>query len=149
MQAPEAAKRSAGTPLWLKVAIGCGAIAALGAVILFVAFGAGMYWLISPGAQVPTAVVIGPESTGVMRCDDLAADPGARALVVNLFESLQKAGDRQAEMPAFLRSMQEWNRAQTGHQLMQYMPSEVTMSLEPDLEAGYQAVTAVNFRAYV
>ena len=133
-----------------KVAIGCAGTAVLFGVGVLALLCGGMYWVVSPGRQVPTAVVIGPESAGVMRADDIATDPGTRALLLRFLQAAENAGrQKRADLPPLLRRMQEWNQANASRSLAQWIPREITISYEPDPRHGLHAVTALNFPMYV
>jgi hypothetical protein len=147
--APRARARTK-APTWLKIMIGCGALLALAGIGVVLLIGAGMYWMVSPGQQIPTTLVVGPNSVGVLECGDLAQDAGARALLGRVFEELQKVSDRQSGgVPPFLGPLRELQRGQATQALSQWMPSGLTVSFEPDGQGSTHSILAVNFRAYI
>jgi hypothetical protein len=133
------------------VLLGCGAVLGLLIVVAIGLVAFGVHWFTTPGRQIPTAVVVGPESAGEVRLARLGADPGMRALIQSYLEEVEAAAERHGDgEPAFLRSLRDLHRAQTGMTLAQWLPSESTLSFElrPE-DDGMGVAAAFNFPAYV
>jgi len=130
------------------VVIGCAVLGGLLIVGGAVAFILGMYWLTSPGRQYATSALASPQSHGVIRVNDLAADPGARALLTAFVKRVQEAGQGpgQPQLPAWIRNLQA-HQARQG--VSQWLPREATVSLEPDDEGVPRIVLAANLRGFV
>jgi hypothetical protein len=135
-------------PIWGRVLVGCAIVGGLGilagaAVVVF-----GMYWLTTPGRHYATTAVASPQSQGVIRVGDLAADPGARALLTTFFKRMQEAQQRegQPQLPAWMRNLQA-QQARQG--ISQWLPREATVTMEPDAEAVPRIVLAANMRGFV
>jgi hypothetical protein len=139
---------SAPRPIWGRVLVGCAILGGLVILAGMAAFIFGLYWLTSAGRHYPTAAVASPRTHGVIRVGDLAADPGARALLAGLFRRVQEAGQRdgQPQLPAWIRNMQA-QQARQG--ISQWLPREATISLEPDAEDVPRIVLAANLRGFV
>lgn len=135
-------------PAWGRVLVGCAIVGGLFILAGAAAFIYGMYWLTSAGRHYPTAAVAGPQTQGVVRVGDLAADPGARSLLAAVFKRVQDVGQRdgQPQLPAWIRNLQA-QQARQG--LSQWLPREATMSLEPDDEGVSRIVLAANMRGFV
>lgn len=138
----------ASRPIWARVLVGC---ALVGGLFILAGIGScifGMYWLTSAGRQVATGAVAGPKSQGVIRVGDLAADPGARALLSAFFLRMQQAGasHQPIQLPAWIRNMQAQQARQS---VSQWLPREATVSLEPDHLGGTHVVVAANLRGFV
>lgn len=138
----------AARPLWGRVLVGC---ALVGGLLILAGIGScifGMYWLTTPGRQVATGAVASDESQGVIRVGDLAADPGARALMTAWFQRMQEAGSahQPVQLPAWIRNLQA-QQARQG--ISQWLPREATISLEPDAERVTRVALAVNLRGFV
>jgi hypothetical protein len=127
-------------------AFGCGALA----LILFVAGGAGVWWLVAPGEQSRTAAIVSPAANGTFHVADLGSDPGTIALLDRFVLEAQRQQQEQQNMPAWLAGMQRAGAAQSspsaGFRLL--LPREATITLEPSAEAedGYAIVAALNPR---
>lgn len=133
-----------------KIVIGCAV--ALGLVVLvgLAVIVAGGYWLMRPGLQVPTAVVVGPQSTGRVRLENAGADPGVRELMGEFFQAARDAGNEANGhvLPEWVERMQSMQAAQSGQQMEMWLPREATLSLEPQGdEVGW--VAAANFKQLV
>jgi hypothetical protein len=139
----------AGIPTWLKIAMGCGGLILLAGLVFVIAACAGVYWMLFPGPQIPTVLVVGPASVGVVDSGDLAADAGAQALLGRFFTEMQKAGDEATGLPPFLRSMRQLQQAQASQAIGQWLPSAATVSFEPGEDGASHAIAAVNFKMYV
>ncbi len=129
------APRKAGMPLGIKIllgaTIGCGGLL----VAAFVAGAAGLFWFLSPGEQVPTRAILGPDTVGVLRVNDIAADEGAFALLARAFLELDRAGRRarSREMPESMRwieALGQANREQNVGGIKLYVPRDATATLE-------------------
>jgi hypothetical protein len=129
----------------LKILIGCGFALALAALAVFGLVAWGLYWAVSPGRQLPTAIVVGPQTTGVVRFGDLAADPGATAFLATLMEETEK-GDGGPDLPPWAKAWLSRSRADA---IKQWLPREGTLSFERDPEGAVHPVAALNFRVYV
>jgi hypothetical protein len=148
---PVAAKPS-GMPTWLKLTLGCGLVIGLIAFVVFGMMAYGFYWVVSPGEQTPTRTVISPRSAAVVQAGDLSQKAGVRDFLQHLLAESQRIEKENGapELPPFLEGMRQWQQAQAGQSLAQWMPRELTVSFEPAGDGGtVQAVTAVNFRQFV
>jgi hypothetical protein len=105
-----------------------------------------MYWLLGSGRQAPTAAIVGPRSVGIVQVGDLAADPGARALLGELMARAQNPPPGAPQLPRFLRDMQA---AQARQGVSQWLPREATLSFEPQADEEFGFSAAVNPRGLV
>src|SRR5262245_26542205 len=114
MQPPERASGS-GSLVW-KLVIGCGA--AFGLVLLAAAgcFLYGVYWCFSPGRQMPTALVAGPRSVGVVRLERGDSDRGMQELAQTLLQAIQRAQveAEEGKVPPFVQGLRRWQLSQQG-----------------------------------
>ena len=145
------ARAASGGKFWGIVA---GCAIAFG-VVLLAAVGCGLYglyWFFSPGRQMPTSLVVGPASVGVVRMERGDTDPGMQALAEEAMDALQRAQVAAGEgtVPPFLQRMREWQLAQSRNNLGMWVPREATLSLEPGGEEGEaRPVAAINFHGLV
>ncbi len=148
--AKPAEKRGLTTPM--KVLIGCGVGCGVVAVAAVVAGVLGFFWLISPGKQTPTDAIVGDDSLGAIRVEDLAEDPGARQLVTRVLTRMQEIDRRhQAEdLPPSLRWLQELQQSPSAQDIEMFIPREVTLTFER-AAAGEEPhiVVAFNLRGLV
>jgi len=139
-----------GRLVW-KIVIGCGA--AFGLVLLVaIALGLyGVYWCLSPGRQMPTALAVGPRSVGVIRLERGDSDRGIQELALSVFHALQRAQLEadEGEVPPFLQSMRRLQLAQQPGGLGLWIPSEATLSIEAAPQGQTRVVGAVNMRSLV
>ena len=128
-----------------------GVLGAIGLVAAFVAGGFGLWWAMTPGEQVSTEGVMGPECEAAIWVGDLASDDQAILAVGHALEELQRANRarRSQRLPESVRWLEGLEGAgrHDREALGMFLPSEATIALEP--RAGAAAyVAAVNFRAY-
>jgi hypothetical protein len=145
------ARAASGGKVWGVVA---GCAIAFGVLLLIgVAFGVyGLYWFFSPGRQMPTSLVVGPASVGVVRLERGDTDPGIQALAEEAMAAMQRAQVAAGEgtVPPWVQRLREWQLAQSRNNLGMWVPREVTLSLEPGAEEGEaRAVAAINFHGLV
>jgi hypothetical protein len=133
-------------PRWGRVFVGCAIVGGVLVLAGLVAFTVGMYWLLGSGRQAPTAAVVGPRSVGVVQVADLAADPGARALLGELMARAQNPPPGAPQLPKWLRDMQA---AQARQGVSQWLPREATLSFEPREDEAFGLSAAVNLRGMV
>jgi hypothetical protein len=133
-------------PRWGRLFVGCAIAGGLLVLAGLLVFTFGMYWLLGSGRQAPTAAVAGPRSVGVVRVADLAADPGARALLGELMARAQNPPPGAPQLPKFLRDMQA---AQARQGVGQWLPREATLSFEPQQDEAFGFSAAVNLRGMV
>jgi hypothetical protein len=133
-----------------KIVIGCAVALGLVMLVGLALIVAGGYWLVRPGLQVPTAVVVSPQSTGRLRLENAGADPGVRELMGEFFQAARDASNEANGhvLPEWVERMQSMQAAQSGQQMEMWLPSEATLSLEPQgEEVGW--VAAANFKQFV
>jgi hypothetical protein len=143
------------TPRWTKVllgiVIGCGALAVIGLVALVLAGGFGFWWAMTPGEQVSTQRVMGPECEAALAVGDIASDEQATLAVARLFEELQRASRarRRRRMPESMRWLEGFGQGGRidRRSLEMLLPSEATVALDLGGESP-SFTAAVNFRAY-
>jgi hypothetical protein len=136
----------AAPPRWGRLFVGCAIVGGLLVLAGLVAFAFGMYWLLGSGRQAPTAAVVGPRSLGVIQVADLAADPGARALLGEVMARAQNPPPGAPQLPKWLRDMQA---AQARQGVSQWLPREATVSFEPREDEAFGFSAAVNMRGMV
>jgi hypothetical protein len=146
---PRAGRRP---PPWTRILIGCAL--AFGAVLLvgFALAIYGVYWAVSPGRQVPTMAVVGPDSVGVVRLDRASTDAGMQDLLQEVMTAIQRAqlAAEQGKVPPFIEGLKRWQLAQPSGGYGMWLPAEATLSLEPRGEDDEPRwVVAVNFRHFV
>lgn len=139
---------------WWKVltgcAIGCGAVGL--AVVAFLIWGA--WWVVSPGSQAPTEVVVAPEAVAVVH---LAGDERAHGLTRLLGAVMAEHNRRQRraavrELPDSLRWLERFGTAQDAQSadaIGMWIPSEATLAVLPAPEGRRHIVVAANFRGFV
>lgn len=139
---------------WWKVlagcAIGCGVVGV--AVVAFLIWGA--WWVVSPGAQVSTDLVITPEAVAVVH---LAGDERAHGLTRLLGAVMGEHNRRQRqaaarELPDSLRWLERLGTAQdaqTADAIGMWIPSEATLAVLPAPDGRRHLALAANFRGFV
>lgn len=132
-------------PRWGRLLVGCAVGGGLLVLAGFAAFAFGLYWLLGPGRQAPTAAVVGEQSAGVIHVGDLAADPGARALLGD-FMARAQAAPGGSPLPQWMRNLQA---AQARQGISQWLPREATFSFEPREDEALGMSAAVNLRGMV
>ena len=137
---------------WTRILIGCALAFGVALLIGFALAVYGVYWAVSPGRQVPTMGVVGPDSVGAVRLDRASTDPGMQDLVQEVMMAIHRAQleAQRDTLPPFLEGLRRWQLAQPSGGFGMWLPAEATLSLEPrgdDDEPGY--VIAVNFRHFV
>lgn len=133
-------------PRWGRLFVGCAIVGGLLVLAGLVAFAFGMYWLLGSGRQAPTAAIVGPESVGVVQVADLAADPGARALLGEVMAHAQNPTAGAPQLPKWMRDLQA---AQARQGVSQWLPREATLSFEPRPDESFGFSAAVNMRGMV
>ena len=102
------------TPRWVPILVGCGIVCAVFLLAGLGLFLYGLYWFSSPGAQVPAATVVGPDSVGLIALDDAGRDPGIRALFTKAVVEMQKvqSAAQKGKVPPAVEWIQRWQMAQ-------------------------------------
>lgn len=140
-----------GDTLW-KVVLGCGLAFGL---LLLVGTGLGIYgvyWALHPGRQMPTALVVGPRSVGVVRLERGDSDMGMQELAESVLDAIQRAqlAAEDDKLPPFIQSMRRFQLAQGHGNLGMWIPREATLSIEAGSEEDEsRTVAAVNMRGLV
>ncbi len=146
----EMSTRSAGSPPWTKMLLGCG----IGCGLLFVVFVTlsvgGFLWVSAPGVQVETASILGPRTVAAFRLDN-SGDVGRvstllKALIVEL-QRVESARQRELlpESLQWLSDLRAARAEESVEDLDDYIPSEVTVTIETSsLQSGFFPVVAVN-----
>lgn len=141
-----------GASPWLKLLLGCAVGCAVVGLLVFLAVGGGMWWLVSPGEQVATEGVAGGESQAVVHVRGLNDDPGTRALLDRAVVAMQRAVDRRRaeEMPDALRWLEQIGRAQRGGAtgLGMWIPRSVTVTVEPGEDGESVVLVALNLATF-
>ena len=133
-------------PRWGRLFVGCAVVGGLLVLAGLVALAFGMYWLLGSGRQAPTGAIVGPRSVGVVQVADLAADPGARALLGEIMARAQNPPPGGPQLPKWMRDMQA---AQARQGVSQWLPREATVSFEPREDEAFGFSAAVNMRGMV
>jgi hypothetical protein len=146
-------QRRSGSGDWLwKVSIGCGLALGLGLLVGIGLAIYGVYWLLSPGRQMPTALVVGPRSVGVVRLERGDTDAGMRELVQETMLAIQRAqlAAQEDRIPPFLRRIQSWQLGHSRNEMAAWMPREATLSIEAGPEGERESVVAaINMQRFV
>jgi len=137
---------------WKPLLLGCAALLGLGLLVGAGLAVYGMFWVMTPGAQAPTSVVVGPSSAGVVRLNRAAGDAGVQALfrrfMLELQHATRHAGGR--KLPAWLEALQSWQAKQQSQNMALWLPSEGTLSLERGpADEPARPVVALNFRRFI
>src|SRR6185503_4405523 len=129
-----------------KVFLGC-AIAALAmGLVSIVVVGSAVWWAVSPGRQLPTAMAVGPATGGVVRFGDLGADDGMSTFIATFLEESERARPGNPDLPPWMRT---WLRSSRAEGFKQWLPREGTLSLERTADGLLHPVAALNLRTYV
>ncbi|MCU0290948.1 MAG: hypothetical protein MUF10_03025 [Thermoanaerobaculaceae bacterium] len=145
--------RTAPSP-WRKVlvgcAIGCGVVGL--AVAAFLIWGA--WWVVAPGSQVSTEVVLVPEAVAVVH---FAGDERARGLVELLGTLVTESGRRQnartfSKLPESWRWLERLGAGQDQRAaggMGAWVPSEATLVVVTGQDERRHVVLAANFKGFV
>lgn len=133
--------------LLLGCAMGCGALVLVG----LAAGGFGAFWFFTPGKQVATDLIVGEESLGVFRTDELATDPGTQALLTKVGRAFGDLNRRhqQATLPEEMKWLSGLQRSPSARDFNRFIPREATLVLEPGRDDVPDFVLAANFRTMV
>ena len=117
-------KSSTGRKVVWGFVIGCGSLF----VIALILIGIGVWWFMSTGDQVPTARILGPEATSVVKVGDISSDPGVTALLRYFVVEAQRAADEETGNE-FLNALRSFERSQSDPTqfLKMISPREITM----------------------
>ncbi len=130
---------SKGSGCLLKALIGCGGLALL-AVLAMVG---GCMWMASPGEQIDTDHITGPESLGSAELGDMIEDEGMQKLLETVIQELDEQDRKNlpAWFPRQKRSVSDFGAV---------LPTSITFTLE-DLPGNEDPaiVAAINFRGWV
>lgn len=132
----------------LGCAVGCGVLIVAG----LIAGGLGAFWFFTPGKQIATEKIVGAESVGVVRMNELATDAGTQALLTKVLTELNELNRQQQReaLPEELRWLTRFQRSPRARDFNQFIPKEATLVLEPAAGEGETPfVAAVNFRTMV
>lgn len=142
-------------PRWKKnplltCGIGCGAFVIVVAVAL-----TGLYfWAVSPGPQIPTERVLGPESLAYLRIDHLSHDEGFQSLTADILLAMQEEQIERSreELPAALAWLNRFQRSSPQEvvaDLKRDLPTDITVTVESPPGAQEPAfAAAVNLSRY-
>lgn len=132
-------------PPWGKALLGCG-VGCLGLVVIgVVLFSIGAYYMVSPGAQIATDTIVGPESQAVFRLYGGRQDSQLGSLLVMMVNEIQRA-DRQ-NMPEGLQWLSGLGNQSQAKELERWVELEATVTMEEG-ELGLEPVAAVNLPLY-
>lgn len=114
----------------------------------------GAWWVVSPGSQVPTEVVVAPEAVAVVH---LAGDERAQGLTRLLGTVMAEHSRRQRraasrEIPDSLRWLEHLGSAQdaqTADAIGMWIPSEATLAVLAAPDGRRHLAIAANFRGFV
>jgi len=121
-----------GVPVWLQafliVGLGCGTFLAL---LLLMIVGAA-WWVLRPGAQVPTDAIVGPDSIGVVRIEALAEDGGVRGAIERFSREVADIQEERTarSTPEWLRRMQGERRGPPTFLMTMMFPRDATLLFE-------------------
>ncbi len=133
--------------LLIGCSLGCGAVF----VVLLLVVGGGAFWAYVPGKQVATEGIAGEESVGVVQMEDLAADPGAKALVNHVLKEIDEINRRNQEraLPPKMRWLANLRQSPSMRDVQMFIPRDATLAIEPGEESDVDVVAALNFRVMV
>lgn len=136
-----------------KLLIGCGVGCGVLILAAVVAGGIGAFWFFSPGEQVATERIVGEESLGVVRMNELATDPGTQELLTKVGQALTDLNRRQQEavLPDEMKWLTRFQRPTSAREFNRFIPKEATLVFEPaaDADGAPELVFAANFRTMV
>lgn len=153
--APETSASSSGgirgqvksLPPWGKALLGCG-VGCLGvSVIGVILFSIAAYYAVSPGEQIDTRLIAGPESRAVLRLYGGRPDSQLAPFLVMVMTEAQRADRNNQNLPEPLKWLADANDAQQAQQLEQWLDLEATVTFEEG-RLGPQPVAAINLPVY-
>ncbi len=134
----------------LNCAIGCGAVL----IVLIVAITGLYFWAVSPGAQIPTQRVLGPESLAFLRIEKIGYDEGFQSLAAEILLDIQDTEIQRTarQVPFYLQWLNQAQRstpAEVIRNLERDLPTDITLTVEaaPDSQTPVVAA-AVNLSRY-
>ncbi len=135
---------STGAKVLMVVVIGFGVLFA-GSLVTG---GMGLYWLISPGNQVPSATAVSATSVGLFRVHSDVEDPGVGAALDVIARALDEAQrlDRSSKLPKELRFLARLQRSDSRMVIRLMWPRDSTINLEPLEDGSTRFVGAINLR---
>ena len=119
------------------------------AAALLTAFG--LYWLFSAGEQVPSSIVIGPESTAYTHFAPASDDEGVPALANSVGVAIDRARrNRQlgANANKVMRYLERLEQGQGQPAYDAFVPKDFAFSFEPSGGGTQSGVVAVNFDGF-
>ncbi|MCP3982703.1 MAG: hypothetical protein GY716_25710 [bacterium] len=136
----------------LKLLLGCGLGCAGIALILFIIGALLVYWVVTPGAQQPTTLLVGEQTRDVAYFDGSDPDGGLDAMIAGIlleFDHAQReAMARNPDVPTWARKLQSLGNQRNTGSLKMYIPSEVTIVQEQFPDAEPEMVVAGNPRYF-
>ena len=146
-----------GLPLWVKILLVAGAIAAVLGLVLAIVPIVAVFWLMGSGDQVDTRALASSSSFAVLHLEPDPEDPGVVAMLEYFSTTLPEIQSRLHQAQGYppwmaqLESMRNGRNAQAGAASM--MPTQATLTLEPgdDPDAPLEAATmmgAVNLPSW-
>lgn len=144
--------KSGGTSGLQKLLIGCSLGCGALFVVALLVVGGGAFWAFVPGKQVDTEGIAGEESVGVVRMEDLTADPGAKALIDHVMKEIDEINRRNQEraLPENMRWLANLRRQPSARDVQMFIPRDATLTIEPTEDGtDVDFVAALNFRLMV
>lgn len=136
-----------------KVLIGCGVGCGVLILAAVIAGGFGAFWVLTPGEQIATERIVGGDSLGVVRMNELATDPGTQELLTRLGKAMTDFNRRQQEavLPDEMKWLSRFQRDASARDFNRFIPKEATLAFEPDGDGdgAPDLVFAANFRTMV
>ena len=129
-----------------KTLVVIGAVIGFFSLAALAAFAYGVYWLYGAGDQADTQIAISSTSVGYVRWVAAEDDPGVSEMLDRFAAALNDVQSHQQQIvPAPLRTVMEFQRAQAKGSLKMFWPRAVTASFEPSEESD-RFVAAINMR---
>jgi len=137
-------KLSTGKKVLIGCGIGCGVIVLLSLLI----GGLTVWWILTPGDQVSTTRILGPDSLGAIKVRNISENQGVMEFITFFFQEAQKYEDRgsSAELPQFIEKIRQYQQSrQNPAQWLKYLaPREITLSVNSDDLGTAHFVVAAN-----
>ena len=104
--------------------------------------------MFSTGDQVSTNRILGPQSLGAIKVENISENQGAMELINFFFQEAQKHEDRgaSADLPQFFEKIRQYQQSrQNPAQWLKYIaPKEITLSITADEAGAAHLVVAAN-----
>lgn len=155
--APISPKKRPGLPLWIKVLLVVGAVAAVLGLLLTIVPVVAMFWLMGSGDQVDTRALASSSSLAVLQLELDPDDPGVAAFLDHIATTLPELQARLREAQGYppwlaqLEAMRDARNTQAGVSTL--MPTQFTLAVEPadpddQLQAEPSLLGAVNLPSW-